>query len=92
MVTQLFTFAGTVTADGQGAPQFRQDLLGSGHIELSLSNHNPDPGGSCGGFRNCAEILTYFFESPTAPIPEPGTMLLLGSALGGFAALRRKKQ
>jgi hypothetical protein len=33
----------------------------------------------------------YVFEDPAAPVPEPGTMLLIGSGLAGFAAVRRRR-
>lgn len=89
-ISQPFTFTGIVTGFEQGTPQFRQDIVGSGQIELSLQI--PEHSESCGPVRQCARDFTYFFESSAAPIPEPGTLLLFGSALGGVAALRRKKR
>jgi hypothetical protein len=48
---------------------------------------------NCGLHLNCDNDLNDFVGSvQVAPVPEPGTMLLFGSALLGLAALRRRKQ
>ena len=44
---------------------------------------NPGGGGSPGGGSN---------PPPAAPVPEPGTMFLVGSGLAGMALYRRRQQ
>jgi hypothetical protein len=91
-VEQPFAFSGHIAAFTNpsltGAPVFDADLLGTG-IALAvfsrqlLPNAPPDQVG--------LTAISYSFTAGEAAVPEPSTMVLVGSMLGA-AALRRRNQ
>lgn len=66
------------------------DMLVNGCLNLSIVSHK----GEGWGGPDYSELFVFGERSDTntpAPVPEPATMLLLGSGLAGFGYLRRKK-
>jgi hypothetical protein len=74
-----FTFTGTLTGVSSGGLTTSLDLSGGGTAAFLFSQV---PGGSPQFFS-----ASYGFEA--APIPEPGTLLLVGAAAAGVVARRR---
>jgi len=60
-------------------------------INVTLNGTPTTDWGSFFNYIDDEEDIVLAFGSPTAPIPEPATMLLLGSGLMGLAGLGRKK-
>jgi hypothetical protein len=81
-----FQFVGTLTATGTTIDHeqlFTADLFGTGTARLNLAlsgnRYVPDEAAS----------LSFKFESAAAATPEPGSLVLLGTAIAGLIARRR---
>jgi hypothetical protein len=88
-VTRPFTFSGRLfgfaLADPDQTPIFERLLIGQGLVTASFLE-NPNPGGPpLFSFRS----VRYDFAE-AAPVPEPATLLLVASGLGGAIQLRRR--
>jgi hypothetical protein len=80
--SQLFTFTSTNTSFSGTMASLTIDILGV----------NPDfviPGGPGAGQH--VDSYTYTFRV-SQPVPEPATLLLLGTGLSGIAALRKRRR
>lgn len=78
-----FQFSGSIRALLDGVEVFQRDLVGSGLATIQLEPASPEL-----GFGGDEQFITYTFEDPAA-VPEPSTVLLLGSGLATLIARRR---
>lgn len=80
-----FLFSGSffIPVAGEVSGRIEASLVGSGTATVALGRSAVDNPWSY-------MSAVYQFEDPD-PIPEPGTLLLVGSALAGLAARRRRK-
>jgi hypothetical protein len=92
-----FTFSGFVTAwaglpETEDVPVFMVNLFGGGTATAAFGGfvsrgqtfYNP-------AFRGADFPLQYVFSPQAAPVPEPGTMMLLGSGVVGLLGLRYRR-
>ena len=85
LLTAPFMFTGEFAFEEDPTAAWRRiDLLGSGTARLMFTPYPGEPG--------AFSLSSLQYEFGSAPVPEPTSMLLIGSGLAGLAALRRRRQ
>jgi len=83
-----FSFEASIRGIQGGEELFARQFIGSGRFNVRYEQVNSHPGFV---MRN-ADADTLFYTLSAAEVPEPGTLLLLGSGLAAAAVRRRRRQ
>ena len=83
VLTAPFTFAGEFYFEDTPMSGGRLDLFGSGLATLAFTPYPNWPG--------ALALTSARYEFGADPVPEPATMVLIGTGLAGLAALRRRR-
>jgi hypothetical protein len=83
--------SGFLDANNTGTPLFVVDLVGGGGVSFS-GRVSPGNDGPFWNFAARPAGVGFDAVNSPAPTPEPGTILLVGSAVVGLATMGRRKK
>jgi hypothetical protein len=85
LVETPFSFTGFVRGATGVDQAFAADFIGTGKVGRFFDRTES------GSYVAGENHITFLFDTPAAPVPEPGTMLLVGGGIAGVAARMRSK-
>jgi hypothetical protein len=86
-LTSISLNTGATIPNGRALARNGQVSMDTNTISIVCENGGP---GYSGGLKYDTDNKTIVPVGPTAPVPEPSTMLLLGSGLAGLVAFRKR--